>query len=198
MRCLGSFTSDGFVIAFPGYSPFSSLSCIAVYFLRTRTNVVPIMFSINISQNLFSDPDIISRPCLPNQIQGFLWGPVPTPALREVFLACTPLTILPAVNHSCSHSLCHTHRSHADSGPVPPTSLHAGIILCLQKEKMASHCSRIIANMSFWSSLLKPKFFESQDSTDLLFVSLCNASRHQISYCCLDSLTVYIICNQSR
>lgn len=58
--------------------------------------MVPITFSINISQNLFSDPNIISRPCLPNQIQGFLWGPVQTSALREVFLACTPLTILPS------------------------------------------------------------------------------------------------------
>lgn len=77
LKCnpIGCFTADDFVIDFPRYSPFS-LSCITVCFLRTRTNVVPIKFSIHTGQNPFSDLNITPCPFLPSQILCFLSGPV--------------------------------------------------------------------------------------------------------------------------
>lgn len=131
--------------------PFSSLSRIAVCFLRTRTNVVPITFSINISQNLFSDPNIISHPCLPNQIQGFFWGPVQTPALHEVFLACAPLTILPSFQSLLlSEPVPHTLIPCWQLGlSLQPHFMLESFHVCRRKKKVASQCSRVIADMSF-------------------------------------------------
>lgn len=167
-NCLGSFTSDGFVIAFPRYSPFSSLSCIAVCFLRTRTNVVPIKFSINIGQNLFPDRNIVSYPCLPCQTSPFFEAQWKTQLSCKVVLARTPLRSFLLLNHCCPRAwAAHAGRSRDGSlgQSLRPCILLDSFPKCLQKGNMASCRSLVIQATSFWSSLWKSQLFGCQEPT---------------------------------